>query len=88
MKIEKKYYHKINNLDLELSETNHKYLMINQWSPDYSHKYGIASFMLDEDEDYWYVRTYGEFSHLVDPYDFACLVNLGYKWIKDGCFNE
>lgn len=87
MEKEKKYYHKINNLDLELLETHGKYLMIHQWAPDFSHRYGIASFIYDN-EGYWYLRTYGEFNKSVDWYDFMCLVNLGYKWIKDGCFDE
>ena len=48
----------------------------------------IASFKYNEDEDYWYLRTYGNFNANVDWYDFGCLVKLGYKWIKDGCFND
>ena len=27
---EKKYYHRINNLDIQLCETNHKYIMIHK----------------------------------------------------------
>lgn len=80
---EKKYYHKINNLDIALEETNHKYIMIHQWSKDKSHKWGIAVFEYDKDEYYWYLRTYGKFSPDIDWYDFGCLVNLGYKWIKE-----
>ena len=80
---EKKYYHRINNLDIALEETNHKYIMINQWSKDNSYKYGIAVFHYDEDEGNWYIRTYGNFNSNVDWYDFGSLVNLGYKWIKE-----
>ena len=80
---DKKYYKKINNLDIALEETNHKYIMINQWSKDFSHKWGIASFECNEDEGYWYLRTYGNFSPDVDWYDFGCLVKLGYKWLKE-----
>ena len=80
---EKKYYHRINNLDIALEETNHKYIMINQWSKDKSRKWGIAVFDYDRDEYYWYLRTYGNFSPDIDWYDFGCLVNLGYKWIKE-----
>lgn len=58
---EKKYYHKINNLDIALEETNHKYIMIHQWSKDKSHKWGIAVFNYDKDEYYWYLKTYGNF---------------------------
>lgn len=39
MKEEKKYYHRINNLDIDLEETNHKYIMINQWAADNSHRW-------------------------------------------------
>lgn len=84
----REYYKRINNLDIALEETNHKYLMINQWARDNSHKWGIASFRYNEDEDYWYLQTYGNFNPNVDWYDFGCLVKLGYKWIKDGCFND
>ena len=84
----RKYYKRINNLDIALEKTNHKYIMINQWAIDNSHKWEIASFKYDEDEDYWYLRTYGNFNANVDWYDFGCLVKLGYKWIKDGCFND
>ena len=45
-------------------------------------------FEYDEDEDYWYLRTYGNFNPNVDWYDFGCLVQLGYKWIKDGCLYD
>lgn len=48
----KKYYKRINNLDIALEKTNHKYVMINQWARDNSRKWGIASFKYDEDEDY------------------------------------
>ena len=34
------------------------------------------------------LQTYGNFNANVDWYDFGCLVKLGYKWIKDGCFND
>lgn len=78
-----KYYHRINNLDIALEETNHKYIMINQWAKDNSHKWGIAVFRYEDDEDYWYLRTYGNFDTRIDWYDFGCLVNLGYKWIKE-----
>lgn len=80
----KKYYHKINNLDIQLCETNHKYIMIHQWSKDFSHKWGIAVFKYENDEYYWYLRTYGNFNNKeIDWYDFGCLVDLGYKWIKE-----
>ena len=36
--MENKYYHKINNLDIDLCETNHKYIMIHQWSEDCSRR--------------------------------------------------
>ena len=78
----KKYYHRINNLDIALEETNHKYIMINQWAVDNSHCWGIAVFRFDNDGNYWYLETYGEFNNNVDWYDFGCLVDLGYKWIK------
>lgn len=82
-KEENKYYHRINNLDIELCETNHKYIMIHKWSKDNSYRWGIASFYLDE-EDYWYLRTYANFDEQkVDWYDFGCLVNLGYKWLEE-----
>ena len=85
----KKYYHKINNLDISFEETNHKYIMINQWVKDFSYKYGIAGFYYDEDEDYWYLRTYHNFNEKqIDWYDFGCLVKLGYNWIKEGCFEK
>lgn len=84
----RKYYKRINNLDIALEKTNHKYVMINQWARDNSHKWEIASFEYDEDGDYWYLRTYGNFNFNVDWYDFGCLVQLGYKWIKDGCFYD
>ena len=84
----KKYYKRINNLDIQLCETNHKYLMIHQWSADNSYKWGIATFEYDK-EDYWYLRTYGNFDNKkVDWYDFGCLVNLGYKWIEEDCFKD
>ena len=84
-----KYYHKINNLDIALEETNHKYIMINLWAKDFSHKWGIAGFYYDEDGDYWYLRTYGNFdARQVDWYDFGCLVELGYKWINENCFDD
>jgi uncharacterized pyridoxamine 5'-phosphate oxidase family protein len=37
----KKYYKRINNLDIELCKTNHNYLMIHEWSKDNSHRWGI-----------------------------------------------
>lgn len=80
---EKKYYHRINNLDIALEETNHKYIMIHQWAKDKSHKWGIAVFEYDNDECYWYLRTYSNFTPDIDWYDFGCLVNLGYKWLKE-----
>lgn len=84
-----KYYHKINNLDIALEETNHKYIMISQWSKDFSHKWGIAGFYYDEDSDYWYLRTFGNFNaNQIDWYDFGCLVNLGRKWIEENCFEK
>jgi hypothetical protein len=86
---EKKYYHRINNLDIDLCETNHKYIMIHQWAHDNSHRWGIASFQYDESDDYYYLRTYGIFDKKkVDWYDFGCLVDLGYKWICDGALME
>ena len=80
---EKKYYHRINKLDIALEETNHKYIMIHQWSKDNSYKWGIAVFRYDNDEDYWYLRTYNNLDTNIDWYDFGCLVQLGYKWIKE-----
>lgn len=84
----KKYYKRINNLDIDLCETNHKYIMVHQWSKDNSYRWGIASFQYDKDEGYWYLRTYGNFNPGVDWYDFGCLVNLGYKWIEEDCFKD
>ena len=84
----REYYKRINNLDIALKETNHKYIMIHQWAVDNSHKWGIASFRYNEDEGYWYLQTYGNFNPNVDWYDFGCLVQLGYKWIKRGCFGN
>ena len=86
--MDRKYYKRINNLDIALEGTNYKYIMINQWAIDNSHKWGIATFKYDEDEHYWYLRTYGNFNCNVDWYDFGCLVQLGYKWIKMGCFGN
>lgn len=83
IKEKSEYYHKINNLDIALEETNHKYIMINQWAKDFSHKWGIAVFRYEKDEDYWYLQTYGNFNPNVDWYDFGCLVKLGYKWIEE-----
>lgn len=83
MSEEKKYYHRINNLDIALEETDHKYIMIHQWAKDERYKWGIAVFNYEEDEGYWYLRTYGNFVPGIDWYDFGCLVNLGYKWIKE-----
>ena len=40
-----KYYHKINNLDIQLCETNHKYIMIHQWAKDFSYKWGIFKYI-------------------------------------------
>ncbi len=85
---DKKYYHKINNLDISLEETNHKYIMIHQWDKTNSHKWGIAVFNYDEEENYWYLQTYGNFNLNVDWYDFGCLVNLGYKWIEELGWNK
>lgn len=83
IKEKNKYYHKINNLDIQLCETNHKYIMIHQWAKDFSHKWGIAVFHYETDEGYWYLQTYGNFNPNVDWYDFGCLVKLGYKWIEE-----
>lgn len=84
IKEEKKYYHRINNLDIALEETTHKYIMIHQWAKDKSHKWGIAVFHYDNNECYWYLRTYSNFvPDKIDWYDFGCLVNLGYKWIEE-----
>lgn len=33
----RKYYKRINNLDISLEKTNHKCVMINQWAKDNSH---------------------------------------------------
>jgi hypothetical protein len=85
---DRKYYHRINNLDIALEETNHKYIMINQWAKDNSHKWGIAGFYCDKDENYWYLQTYCNFSENIDWYDFGCLVKLGFKWINENCFKE
>lgn len=84
----KKYYHKINNLDISLEETNHKYIMIHQWDKTNSYKWGIATFNYYDEEGYWYLKTYGDFSQNVDWYDFGCLVNLGYKWIEELGWNK
>ena len=89
--MKKKYYHKINDLDIELCETNHKYIMIHQWSkdPNNIHRWGIAGFYYDEEENYWYIKTYGNFNvNQIDLYDFGCLVKLGYKWIREKCFDK
>lgn len=80
---EEKYYHRINNLDIALEKTNHKYIMIHQWAKGGSHKWRIAGFYYERDEGYWYLQTYGNFQPNVDWYDFGCLVQLGYKWIKE-----
>lgn len=85
---DKKYYHRINNLDIALEKTIHKYLMINQWAKDNSRKWGIAGFHYNEDEEYWFLQTYGNFNNNVDWYDFGCLVKLGFKWIENDCFKE
>ena len=80
---EKKYYHKINNLDISLEETNHKYIMINQWDNTYSYKHGIAVFKYD-DEGYWYLKSFNDIDNNgIDWYDLGCLVKLGFKWIKE-----
>lgn len=79
----KKYYHRINNLDIALEETTHKYIMIHQWAKDNSYKWGIAVFRYEVDEGYWYLRTFNNFDTRIDWYDFGCLVSLGYKWIKE-----
>lgn len=87
--INKKYYHKINNLDIALKETNHKYIMIYQWAKDFSHKWGIAGFYYDDEENYWYLRTYGNFNYKnIDMYDFGTLVRLGFRWIENGIFDK
>lgn len=62
----KEYYKRINNLDIAIEETNHKYIMIHQWAENNSCKWGIASFRYDKDEDYWYLQTYGNFNSNVD----------------------
>lgn len=85
---DKKYYHKINNLDIELKGINRKYIMIHQLDKTSSYKWGIASFEYEEDEGYWYLRTYGNFNSNVNWYDFGCLVNLGYKWIEELGWNK
>jgi len=83
-----KYYHRINNLDIALEETNHKYIMINQWSKDNSYKWGIASFEYNDEYDYYELVSCGDRlkNNLIDWYDFGCLVKLGYKWIEEDCF--
>ena len=85
----KKYYHRINNLEISLEKTpNSNYIMINKWSNDNSYKWGIAAFYYD-DENYWYLKAYYNFnSGNFDWYDFGCLVDLGYKWIEKGCFTD
>ena len=45
----RKYYKRINNLDIALEKTNHKYIMINQWAIDNSHKWRKSD---NYDEDY------------------------------------
>lgn len=86
----KKYYHRINNLDIDLEKTNHKYIMINEWSKDNTHRWGIAHFVYNEEYDYYELQGIGDRlnSNLIDWYDFGCLVKLGYKWIKENCFND
>lgn len=82
-----KYFKRINNLDIELQTTNHKYLMIHEWAKDNSHRWGIAVFEFDDKDDYWFFRTYDNFNNRnVDWYDFGCLIDLGYKWIEEKCF--
>lgn len=80
----KKYNHRINNLDITLEETTHKYIMIHEWTKDNSHKWGIAVFEYNNDDEYWYLKTFSHFpTQRIDWYDFGCLVNLGFKWIKE-----
>ena len=83
-----KYYHRINNLDIALEETDHKYIMINQWSKDNTFKWGIATFEYDEEYDCYQLNGVLDRldNNLIDWYDFGCLVELGYKWIKENCF--
>lgn len=84
-----KYYHRINNLDIQLVKGPHKnYIMINQWAEDNSHCWGIAMFDWEISDEYWYVKTFGNFGKRVDWYDFGALVNLGWKWIAEGCFAD
>jgi hypothetical protein len=87
---EERYYHRINDIDIELEDQgSHKCIMIHEWSPDNSSRWGIAVFAYDYGSDYWYLRTYGNFKYnRIDWYDFGSLVNLGYKWIKEGCFTR
>nr|DAV68447.1 MAG TPA: hypothetical protein [Caudoviricetes sp.] len=50
-KLDKQYTEQLENI-IKFAITNHKYVMINQWAVDNSHKWGIASFRYNEDEDY------------------------------------
>lgn len=56
-KLDKQYTEQLENI-IKFAITNHKYVMINQWAVDNSHKWGIASFRYNEDEDYLYLQTY------------------------------
>ena len=85
----KEYYKRINNLDIELCKTNHNYIMIHEWAKDNSHRWGIAVFEFNDKDDYWFFKTYGNFNNKsVDWYDFGCLINLGYAWIDKNCFDK
>ena len=44
----RKYYKRINNLDIALEKTDHKYIMINQWARDNSMPYKLYKEVEDE----------------------------------------
>ena len=81
----------MNNLEQlkrELFENKNKCIQIEKKIEELEKQEIKVRWRAKEDEDYWYLRTYGNFNPNVDWYDFGCLVQLGYKWIKDGCFND
>lgn len=87
--IDDKYYHRINNIDIAVYryDNNGSYIQICELGK--TSKWGIATFQFDEDNGYWYLRTYGNFNRTskIDWYDFGCLINLGFRWIEEGVLN-
>lgn len=82
---------KINNLELRVSKSPYrKYLEIVQWANDFSHCWTIADFTYDE--EYYAYRFNSCLDRLndknIDWYDLGCLVNLGYKKLKNERFFE